>query len=363
MPRAQRTNAPLVVALVLFLACVAVASWLVSTSPAGGGASQRPAEGPRRTLSNPIRDMEVAAHPGRLSVTFFTDTETRCTLAADYEKARLRFRTSREKWFSKQHLLTVEQMLPGRVYFRISGETKDGATFEGTMGEAVLPAEATASATPPPTTATAGTRRPGATAPSATVVAAATPSAAPGGDDDATSTDDTPDEGSATAQAPSEDDPYRSMPPARPDTELGKRALDAAHWQVAFGPASLDPTERARIEAGIAKLRAHLDEYPDDPAAQRELGKAYFLLRDWRSALLNATRAVKGNPGDVESHGIRLAVYRKFAMGFKVQETYATLMSLRPGDEELRRAYERDTKIYGDFKTLGEPCRAVIEVE
>lgn len=354
MPRAQRTNAPLVVALVLFLACVAVAAWLVSTSPAGGGASQRPAEGPRRILSNPIRDLEVAAHPGRLSVTFFTDTETRCTLAADYEKARLRFRTSREKWFSKQHLLTVEQMLPGRVYFRINGETKDGATFEGTIGEVLLPAA--------PAAAAGGTRVAPTPAPPTTAAAASEPPAAPEGDD-TTTADDTPDEGSATAQAPAGDDPYRAMPPARPDTDLGKRALDAAHWQVAFGPASLDPAERSRIEADIAKLRAHLDEYPDDPAAQRELGKAYFLLRDWRSALLNATRAVKGNPGDVESHGIRLAVYRKFAMGFKVQETYATLMSLRPGDDELRRAYERDTKIYGDFKTLGEPCRPVIEVE
>ena len=157
-----------------------------------------------------------------------------------------------------------------------------------------------------------------------------------------------------------EEDPFNKLPNADPSTELGQRALSASKIDRSFGPGSLEAKRRKEIIDRIETLRKEYEDY-DDVQGARQLAQAYLELRDYRKALQFASAGVRHCPKDVGSHKIRLTVYKKFAMGWKVRETYQKLVALCPSDAGLKKGYSRDSQLFGNFKTIGKAQRVEIK--
>ncbi len=350
--------------------------------------------------SNVVENLEVSPHKGRLCVTFFTHNPTCCRLGVGYTPSRQTFKQDHEQWFARQHTLRVENLLPGKIYLRIDGKFKNGSSFNEPVKEILIPADdiscvktvaAIKSEHPAkhlaaketeqhttgaisvlvknvkssaentsmssseanlvalvqqaPTTATAeisqnSTNLSTATSATEAVLVASI---------------DESDDGDYE-----EEDPFNKLPKVDPTTELGKRALSASKIARAFGPGSLKYNKREQLLERIKVLHKEYEDY-DDAQGARELAQAYLELRDYRKALQYATAGVRHSPKDIGSHRIRLKVYKKFAMGWKVQETYKKLVDLQPKNQKLHDDYARDKALFGKFKTIGKAQRVEIK--
>ena len=352
-------------------------------------------EPPKREVikSNFAQKLEVSPHAGKLCVTFFTQNPTRCRLGVGFSPRRQTFKESKEEWYGRQHILSVEGLSPGKIYFSLSCEDKQGGRFEEQVRSVVLPSPVP-SGTELALSTTKKVKRDGAgssqestkdnsaralvsttstsmtsssslanenkgtihaqgasVSTSAAIATPATTLAANDGEGILVASDDGYYE---------EENPFNKLPNADPSTKLGKRALSASKIDRSFGPASLQNNKREKLLQQIEKLQKEYEDY-DDAQGARQLAEAYLKLRDYRKALQYATAGVRHSPKDVGSHKIRLTVYKKFAMGWKVKETYQKLVSLCPGDSSLQKQYARDSKLFGNFKTIGKAQRVEIK--
>jgi tetratricopeptide (TPR) repeat protein len=348
-------------------------------------------EPPKREVSksNFAHKLEVSPHAGKLCVTFFTQNPTRCRLGVGFSPRRQTFKESKEEWYGRQHILSVEGLSPGKIYFALSCEDQQGQSFEEQVRSVVLPspvlngtelALSTKEKTQQdsggnPHESTEGRSAKALLSTTSTSVSSTSSIAnenkgtilaqCPTVTTSAVSATLTATEGEGTLVASDdgyyeEENPFNKLPKADPSTKLGKRALSASKIDRSFGPASLQNNKREELLQKIEKLQKDYEDY-DDAQGARQLAEAYLKLRDYRKALQYATAGVRHSPKDVGSHKIRLTVYKKFAMGWKVKETYQKLVSLCPGDSYLQKQYARDSKLFGNFKTIGKAQRVEIK--
>ena len=304
-----------------------------------------------------------------LKVTFKTSKPALCDLAAGYNSLSPKYRKVSDYSHEMNHTLTVRDLLPGQVYYSISGSLKDGSVFREPVRIAhIQPSQSTSSAqgTPEETSVNPSDSQGATGTPVASVVttgnhlnahdtsapvygAAGSESSQPS----AVSTEYSSDTGGQNTESVSWG---RPLPNASAESPLGKRALSASTIDRAFGPESLKEMTREKLEKHIQWLHGEFETYGDSRGA-RELAEAYYEFKDYRKSLRFATAGVKLDDTDIDCHKIRLKVYKKFAMGWKVKETQQKILSLagRSASESLKKEFARNEQIYGDYKTRGTP--------
>jgi len=377
-----RGNTTAIVAIILVTACVAAGVWLVLTGEEYRGQQRTTtAAQSNKIVLNVVKSIEVTTRPGELCVTFYTDEDAQASMGVGYEQRSPSYRKTKETWFSRQHIMRVNDLKAGQVYFQIRGDLKTGARFQEPVRAAIIPPKMPV---PDQVASTTGKdpAQPGETSPTSaataqgtTLVTATTPGEVPGGTPPtsaspdqhaavATSTGasstgdgsiiDTDGSREATAEgtAMEGDNPYSKLPPADPSTAMGKRAIHASTYRVKFGPNSLPAEDREVLENKIRELYKQWNEY-GDAETSRELALTYLEFRDYRKAFRFASEVLKEHPDDVDMHNLRLSHFKTFGMGWKIQETYKKLIALDPSNAELRANYAKDTALYGDHKTLG----------
>jgi hypothetical protein len=308
-------------------------------------------EKPVRVVRNIVTSVEaVPLQNGTLKVSFTTVKPALCELYVGYNAVNPKYRKVSGYAHEMRHTLTARDLLPGQVYFVITGSLKDGSKFREAARTSQISAEIKAP------DVTDGATKLTAAGDAATAVVTGTSDSQSGPVDSQTG------EGQLitseiAAQAGETVSAYDvPLPPASPDTPLGKRALHASIIHRKFGPDSLVSMKKDELEKHIAVLHEEFGKYQDARGA-RELADAYYQYKDYRKALEFATLGTKLDAKDIESHKIRLQVYTKFAMGWKVKETQKKILELAAPAERaaLEKKFLANEKLYGDYKTRGTP--------
>ena len=116
------------------------------------------------------------------------------------------------------------------------------------------------------------------------------------------------------------------------------------------GPESLANLKRDELDKHITWLKGEFEKYQDARGAC-ELGAAYFEYKNYRKALRYATKGTKLDGKHIDSHKLRLKVFKKFGMGAKMQETQKKIWALSSASEKraIASKFDRNTEIYGSF--------------
>jgi len=290
-----------------------------------------------------------------LTIEFNTSKPALCSIAVGYNSLRPKYRKVDGFEYSTKHVLTARDLLSGQVFYLISGKLKDGTRFVEPIriSRITLPQKLAKK-----TDETGGKQ---------VLLSNISDLLGEGKSndgvithiDDSASDENVNDTGydDSGNLVPQNLVTYsRPLPNASSDTPLGKRALSASTIDRKFGPDSLSEMSREKQEKHIKWLHGEFKKYEDARGAS-ELADAYFEYKDYRKALRYASQGVKIDSNHISSHKVRLKVYTKFAMGWKVKETQKKINKLlSPAERKLEQAkFAENERIYGNYRTRGTP--------
>jgi len=307
-----------------------------------------------KVVYNIVSQVEAVPHSdGVLKVRFNTSKPALCELSVGYNSLSPKYRKVGGYAHEMRHTLTARKLLPGQIYYIISGTLKDGSIFKDPVRVSNVPASSTVKSKSTSDVA------------EVVEVAARTDVTTSVGQEE--NVDSSADEEVVTdtvAVAVGESASFDGIgvdaegkqvyivpiDSADPKTRLENLAKGISTLARKHGPESLTDLKRDELDKHITWLKGEFDKYEDARGAC-ELGAAYFEHKSYRKALRYATRGTKLDGNHIDSHKLRLKVFKKFGMGAKIQETQKKIWALSSPSQKrgLASTFDRNTEIYGSF--------------